>query len=59
VAEEYLKSITVKWDKPTEEFVGRATDTLKTFFEKAIEEECKHLSFTGLYIHLRCGHTSI
>jgi hypothetical protein len=58
VAEGYLKSMTEKWAKPTEEFVERATDTLKTFIEKVIKARCEHLSYGGLDSHLMCGHTS-
>jgi len=47
VAEEYLRSTTAKWDKPTVEFVKRATDALRTFIEKAIQEQCGHLSYGG------------
>ena len=59
VAEGYLRSITEKWAKPTEEFVNKATDTLRTFIEKAIKSLCEQLSEGGLYSHLMCGHTSI
>jgi hypothetical protein len=59
VAEEYLRSITAKWAKPTEEFVKGAYDALKVFIMKAIKAQCEHLSYPGLYAHLLCDHTSI
>ena len=59
VAEGYLRSITEKWAEPTEEFVDGATETLRTFIEKAIKARCEHLSGGGLYSHLMCGHISI
>ncbi|KAF8504669.1 P-loop containing nucleoside triphosphate hydrolase protein [Russula emetica] len=49
VAEGYLRSITAKWAKPTDEFVKGATDALKIFIKKAIEVQCEHLSYGGLH----------
>lgn len=58
VAEVYLKSVTAEWTRPTEDFIKKATNLLKTFIEKVIKARCGHLSYGALHVHLRCGHTS-
>ncbi|KAF8270217.1 P-loop containing nucleoside triphosphate hydrolase protein [Lactarius quietus] len=53
MAEDYLRSFTAKWDKPTNKFVKDSGYHLQDFIQKVIDARCGKLSHTGLPRHLR------
>ena len=59
MAEDYLRSFTTKWDKPTKEFVRNSAKHLQDFIMKIIDTRCGKFSHSGLPIHLRYGRISV
>lgn len=53
VAEDYLRSFTSKWDKPTDKFVKDSAKHLQDFINKTIHTRCGKFSHNGLPLHLR------
>lgn len=59
MAEDYLRSSTSKWDKPTNEFVKASAKHLQDFIKKTVNVRCGKYSHNGLPIHLQYARTSV
>ena len=59
MAEDYLRSFTTKWDRPTKKFVSNSEKHLQDFIKKIIEARCGKFLHGGLPIHLQYGRISV